>query len=161
MLEGRAEETRLSRNRDDDPTVRRCEAGGRLYDEDMHPLDTLALVGEVLSWIGLGIGLPLLLVAMLVRVVEGPWLPIEIAVVERDGALLARWFAGDHFRERRLRRSEPPTVGWTTGVVSGNDPMRARIGEPPHFRRVVRTLGIVFTAVGALGLIVSLVPLFL
>lgn len=127
----------------------------------MHPIDTLALVAEVLSWIGLGLGLPLLIVAMLVRVVEGPWMPIEIAVVERDGDLLARWFAGEHFRERRLRRGEPPTVGWTTGVVSANDPTRARIGEPPHFRRVVRTLGIVFTGVGVLGLIVSLVPLFL
>ncbi|MCP1428979.1 hypothetical protein J3D45_001477 [Microbacterium foliorum] len=127
----------------------------------MHPIDTLALVAEVLSWIGLGLGLPLLIVAALIRVTEGPWMPIEIAVIDRDGELLARWFAGDDFRERRLRRSEPSTVGWTTGVVSANDPTRARIGEPPHFRRVVRTLGIVFTGVGALGLIVSLVPLFL
>lgn len=127
----------------------------------MQPLDTLALVAEVLSWIGMGIGLPLLIVAMLVRLAEGPWLPIEIAVVERDGELLARWFAGDDFRERMLRRGEPATAGWTTGVVSTNDPTRARIGDPPHFRRVARTLGIVFTGVGVLGLIVSLVPLFL
>lgn len=127
----------------------------------MHPVETLALVGEVLSWIGLGLGIPLLLLALLIRTVEGAWLEIEIAVIERDGQRLARWFAGEDFRERRLRRDEPSDLGWTVGVVSANDPTRARIGEPPHFRRVVRTLGIVFTGVGALGLIVSLLPLFL
>ena len=53
-------------------------AGGTLYDGVMQVLDTLALVGEVLSWVGLGIGLPLLLLAFLIRTVEGAWLPLSL-----------------------------------------------------------------------------------
>lgn len=138
-------------------------AGGTLYDGEMQALDTLALVGEVLSWVGLGLGLPLLLLALLIRTVEGAWLPIEIAVIERDGALIGRWFAGGDFHERPLRRHESATAedGWADGVVSANNPAHARVGEPPHTRRVILTLGVVFASVGFVGLIVSLLPLLL
>jgi hypothetical protein len=129
----------------------------------MPAIDTFALVGEVLSWIGLGVGLPLLVLALLIRVVEGPWIDVEIAITERDGTPLARWFAGGDFHERPLRRDESAEAedGWTDGVVSANNPARARVGGPPHARRVIRTLGLVFTGVGVVGLIVSLLPLFL
>lgn len=128
----------------------------------MQLLDTLAIVGEVLSWIGLGVGLPLLAVAVMIRLVEGDWLPVEVAVVERDGQFIVRWFAGGDFHERMLRRTESSTSddGWADGFVSANDPSRVRVGEPPHLRRVLRTVGIVFVAVGILGLIISLLPLF-
>lgn len=128
----------------------------------MQALDTLALVGEVLSWIGLGIGVPLLFLGLLIGSIEGPWRSIEIAIIERDGSVFARWFAGGDLHERPLRRSEsvPPDAGWAMGVVSANDPARARVGEPPHLRRVLLTLGSVFAGVGAIGLIVSLLPLF-
>lgn len=136
-------------------------ACGTLYDGEMQALDTLALVGEVLSWVGLGVGLPLLLLAFLIRTVEGAWLPTEIAVIERDGALIGRWFAGGDFHERPLKRHESATAedGWADGVVSANNPARARVGEPPHTRRVILTLGIVFAGVGFVGLVVSLLPL--
>ena len=39
----------------------------------MTPLETLAMIGEIFSWIGLGIGLPLLLLALAVRAADGPW----------------------------------------------------------------------------------------
>lgn len=135
--------------------------GCTLYDGEMQALDTLALVGEVLSWVGLGIGLPLLLLAFLIRTVEGAWLPVEIAVIERDDSLIGRWFAGGDFHERPLKRHESATAedGWAAGVVSANNPARARVGEPPHARRVILTLGIVFAGVGFVGLVVSLLPL--
>lgn len=129
----------------------------------MTSLDTLALVGEVLSWVGLGLGIPLLLVALLIRALEGSWVDVEIAVIERGGEWIARWFAGGDFHERPLTRAESATaeLGWSEGVVSEKQPDHARLGEPPHGRRVVRTLGIVFAGVGVLGLIASLLPLFL
>ena len=129
----------------------------------MDALDTLGLVGEVLSWVGLGIGLPLLLLATLIRAIEGPWRSIEFAIVAREGSVFARWFAGGDFHERPLRRDEfaTPDEGWAAGVVSANDPARARVGEPPHLRRVIMTLGSVFVGVGVIGLVGSLLPLFL
>lgn len=128
----------------------------------MQPVDALSLVGEVLSWFGLGLGLPALLIAALVRVVDGRWDDIEIAVVERDGGSVARWFAEGDFHERPLRRSESPSAepGWHSGFLSSNDPRRARLGAPPHLQRVLLTLGIVFCSVGTLGLILSFLPAF-
>lgn len=129
----------------------------------MQLLDTLGAVGEVLSWLGLGLGALLLATALLIRLVEGQWVSVEIAVIDRDGQPVARWFAGGDFHERPLRRDEPTATvdGWTEGVYSSNDPSRARIGEPPHLRRVLRTVGTVFASVGVLGLVASLLPLFL
>ena len=51
----------------------------------MQLLDTLAAVGEVLSWLGLGLGAVLLAIALLMRLLEGPWEPVEIALIDRDG----------------------------------------------------------------------------
>lgn len=126
-------------------------------------MDTFSVVGEVLAWMGLGIGAPLLVVALLIGLVEGRWVPVEIAVIDRGGQPTARWFAGGDFHERPLRRGEPVPAddGWVDGFYSSNDPSRARIGEPPHLRRVVRTVGIVFAAVGVLGLSASFLPLLL
>lgn len=128
----------------------------------MQPLDAFALVGDVMSWIGLAIGLPLLVMAMCVRHPEEDWVAIEIAVIERDGHVFARWFAGGDFHERRLRRHEPASAeeGWVDGVIRANDPSRLRIGEPLDPRRILWTVGIAFTSVGAVGLIVSFLPLF-
>ena len=126
----------------------------------MHLLDTIAMVGEVLSWVGLGAGVPAILLALMIGLVEGPWRGIEIAVIDRDESRIARWFAGGDFHERLLRRDEAfAEPGWHDGYVSGNDPGRARIGSRPHLRRVLWTLGIVFTSVGVLGLMGSLLPL--
>lgn len=128
----------------------------------VQPIDAFALVGDVMSWIGLGIGLPLILTAMLIRQVQGEWVPIEIAVIERNGSPTARWFAGGDFHERPLRRHESAMTddGWADGFVQTIDPSRVRVGDPPDPRRVLRMVGIAFASVGAIGLIVSLLPMF-
>lgn len=128
----------------------------------MQALDTFSLVGEVLSWFGLGLGIPALLLAAFVRLLDGRWEEIEVAVIERDGFSVARWFAQADFHERPLRRSETAYAepGWHAGFVSSNDPQRARLGEPPHLGRVLLTLGIVFCSVGVVGLILSFLPVF-
>jgi len=125
-------------------------------------LDAFALVGDVMSWIGLAIGLPLLIVAMMIRHLEGEWIPIEIAVIDRSGTSTARWFAGGDFHERPIRRHEHASggEGWVDGFIRANDPSRARIGDPPDPRRILRTVGVAFTSVGVVGLIVSFLPLF-
>jgi len=124
--------------------------------------DALVLVADMLSWIGLGIGLPLLLLGLLFALVEGPWLRVEIVITERDSVSIAHWFAGGHARARPLRRGESGYVGVGScmGVVSSHNPGRVRLGEPPQLRRVLLTLGTVFFSVGVLGFVGSLLPLF-
>ncbi|MCS3844170.1 hypothetical protein [Microbacterium sp. AK031] len=125
----------------------------------MQIIDTLAVVGEAMSWIGLGIGIPLLIVAGMVALAEGHWERVDIAVVERDGAAIARWFARGDFHERPLRGSELTAEEWHSGYVSAKNPENARI-HPPMGRRLLLTLGIIFTIAGIVGFVVSFVPAF-
>lgn len=125
----------------------------------MQPIDVFAAVGEVLSWIGLGIGIPLLMIAGMVALSEGRWERIDIAIIERDGVAFARWFAGGDFHERPLSAREDAGNGWHSGFVSARTPSHARL-QPPTMRRLFTTLGIVFASVGVIGFIVSMLPAF-
>ncbi len=122
-------------------------------------IDTFAAVGEVLSWIGLGAGIPLLVIAAMVALAEGRWERVDIAVIELSGETVARWFAGGDFHERPLTAREDAGDGWHSGFVSARNPSHARL-NPPVARRVLTTLGIVFTALGIVGFILSMVPAF-
>lgn len=125
----------------------------------MQPIDAIAIVGEVLSWIGLGVGLPILVVAGMVRLAEGRWEPVEIAIVERAGEQFARWFAGGDFHERPLAARERADDDWHHGVVSARDAGYVRL-DPPMLLRTLLTLGAVFVAVGVIGAILALLPAF-
>ncbi|HWK78191.1 hypothetical protein [Microbacterium sp.] len=126
----------------------------------MSPIDTLAIVGEVVSWIGLGIGIPLLVIAGMIALAEGRWKGADIAVVERADGTILRWFAGGDFHERALSAGEHVGDGWHRGFVSVRDPSHARL-DPPVLRKLFTTLGIVFTALGAVGFILSMIPAFI
>lgn len=128
----------------------------------MHPIDTFALVGEVLSWIGLGIGIPALLVAAMIRLAEGPWERVDIAILERDDETIARWFVRGDFHERMLRASEVPEADgdWHRGYVRSRDASHMRLGAPVVGRLLV-AVGAVFAGVGVIGFVVSLLPAFI
>lgn len=142
-----------------DPVDRRDAARYTQYDEQVQIIDTLAVVGEAMSWIGLGIGIPLLVIAGMVALAEGRWERVDIAVVERDGVAIARWFARGDFHERTLRASELSAEEWHSGYVSSRNPENARV-HPPVGRRLLLTLGLIFTIAGAVGFVVSFMPAF-
>jgi hypothetical protein len=123
------------------------------------PLDTLAVVGEVVSWIGLGLGIPLLVIGGMIALAEGRWERVDIAVVEHAEQAVLRWFAGGDFHERPLTARERVGDGWHRGFVSARDPSHARL-DPPVIRKLFITLGVVFTVVGAIGFVLSMIPAF-
>lgn len=127
----------------------------------MQIIDTLAAVGEVLSWIGLGVGIPLFLIAGMVALIEGHWEQVDIAIIDRDGVLFARWFAAGDFHERPLSAHE--MVGeddWHQGFVASRNPDSAQL-HPPMIRRLMLTLGGVFVGVGVIGFVLSFLPAFI
>lgn len=125
----------------------------------MQTLDILAVVGEAISWIGLGVGIPLLVIAGMVALVEGRWERVDIAVIDRDGVSIGRWFARGDFHERTLGDSELTTDEWHSGYVSTRNPENARV-HPPMGRRLLLTLGIIFAIAGTIGFAVSFLPAF-
>lgn len=126
-------------------------------------VDSFALVGEVLSWVGLGVGLPVLLVAAVLRSVAADWKPVHIVVVEQQGRLVGRWFASGEIQERPLRPAETEQVtdGGLNGYLSSRDPGRIRLSAPSSRWVFLSTIGWVFLAAGGIGFVVSLLPLVL
>lgn len=125
----------------------------------MTPIDAFAIVGEVLSWIGLGIGFPLLLVALMIALVEGRWEGVDMVVIDRDRTTLVRWFAGGDFHERALAPREQVSDEWHEGYVRVRDPEHVRLHRP-MLRRLLFTVGGIFAGVGAIGFIISMIPAF-
>jgi hypothetical protein len=115
----------------------------------------MALIAELLSWIGLGLGIPLGVAWALVRVAISHYERTEAVVV--DGRLL-RWLDRDGaIHERELE-------GWEVEELAGADHTtvlargdRARLLDAPHPGRLLGLLALLFTGLGVAALIWSLV----
>ncbi|AZS39671.1 hypothetical protein CVS54_00984 [Microbacterium oxydans] len=130
----------------------------------MNALDAFGTIAEVLSWIGLGIGLPLLVIVLLVKMHDGSWLPQEVVIVEeQDGRARARWFAAGDFRERPLRSDE--SAHWrgreeVNAFVSARHPGLMRFEPRRPLLHAFQVLGITLAAVGGCAVVFSVVLLF-
>lgn len=122
------------------------------------------MAGELLSWVGLITGVPLLLVGALLRSGEARWVPTEIVVVHGLRGSAARWFAAGDFHERTLRAAERALLGGRdvcTAFVSHRDPSRMRLQARRPFTSVCLALGGVLAGAGLCGFAVSLLPMVL
>lgn len=129
----------------------------------MGAIDVIGNIAEIISWIGLGLGIPLLLAAVIGRAHDGRWLPMEVVIVEEGEHARARWFTAGDFWERPLRVHE--SAQWR-----GHEDAPAFVSERhPHLmnfepRRpglhAVQVLGITIGSAGAAGLVLSVVLLF-
>jgi hypothetical protein len=130
----------------------------------MNAVDAVGTIAEVLSWIGLGVGLPLLAIVLLVKVHDGAWLPQEVVVVEDEsGRARARWFAAGDFRERPLRADE--SHHWhghedVDAFVSERHPALMRFEPRRPLLHAFQVLGITLAGVGAAAVALSIVLLF-
>ena len=125
----------------------------------MTPLDSAAGIGELLSWVGLGMGIPLLLMGWWMRHRDGAWLPVSIVVAPGPRGAVARWYTGGEFHERRLRGAEAHLrAGEHEALVSSRDARRVRL-HPPAMPRMLLLVGGILCVVGAVGFALSLLPL--
>lgn len=119
-------------------------------------LDVLAIIVEVLSWLGLGLGVPLFIVALILRAADGRWHEVEIGVVERVGSdepALARWFASDELHERELTSDELAEIDDPDSATAYADPTgRLRFERHSAPARVFWILSLVLLGVGVVAL---------
>ena len=130
----------------------------------MDAIAVLGSVGDVFAWIGLGIGLPLLVIALIGRVADGHWRGAEVTLIERPEGTLARWYTAGQFWERPLRGWE--AAHWSghesaPAYVNDHNPQRMRFDAHQPALRAVRGLGITLTAAGIVGLLLSFAPALL
>ncbi|GAA3644038.1 hypothetical protein GCM10022200_30070 [Microbacterium awajiense] len=50
---------------------------------------------EIFSWVGVGLGLSVLLVALIARLADGTWLPARAVVEDGPNGRFVRWFDAD------------------------------------------------------------------
>lgn len=129
----------------------------------MNVVDTLGMVGEILSWIGFGIGLPLLVIAMLVRAGDGQWQPVDVVIVPQGDQFLARWFAAGEVHERVLSVSEfrgpEATKNPRQGFASEKRPHKMRFEPRRPVIHECYVIGLTLTIIGVLSLLLSLLPM--
>ncbi|MRG59647.1 hypothetical protein GE115_07145 [Agromyces sp. CFH 90414] len=123
--------------------------------------EILSLAVEVLSWVGLGLGVPLAVAALIARLVDAGREEVEVVVVHpQHGEPILRWFAGDELHERAVEPGELDEVADhedAIGYASGDDLRFHRRGPAT---RVLTTVAIVLLAVGTASLVASVVLMF-
>lgn len=123
-------------------------------------LDILAIIVEVLSWVGLGLGIPLFVAALILRIADARWNKVDIELVDGTGEITyARWFAGDEVRERELTHDELDELDddfdSATGYADATGRLRFERHSAPS--RVLWVLSLATLGVGLVALAVTIV----
>lgn len=130
----------------------------------MNAVDTLSLIGELLSWVGILVGIPFLIIMLLIRVIDGRHKPTNITIVAGfDDQQVAFWNAGERTLTCVLPGRPMPSAGSRQeliGYVSQRDPQRMRFEKRHPADKTCGIVAAVMFITAAVGFIVSLLSLF-
>ena len=132
----------------------------------MNFLETLGIIGDLLSLIGLGLGLPLFFIGALLHASDKKMIATEIVTTGDAHASpppLLRWYADGDFYERPMQASERECFEeqeYSVGYVKPRHPETMRLEPQRPSTRIFRLLGTIFVVVGLFGFLASLLPLF-
>ncbi|TDP90138.1 hypothetical protein EDF62_2703 [Leucobacter luti] len=75
----------------------------------MSVVDTIGIIGELLSWVGAFAGVPFLIAALVIHAVEGPRLPTNVTIIEDlDHRKVAQWAVEERTYSRPLTVEDGP-----------------------------------------------------
>ena len=120
------------------------------------------MVGETLSWVGLTAGIPLLLIAAVVRLVDGPYTRTPVELIHGDAGTTARWMGSDGAYERDLADWEEARVADEESLeafVGDRQPSRMRFERGHPVVRLCSISGLVLVLAGVAGFAASWLPL--
>ena len=129
----------------------------------MDASEVVSVVAEVIGWIALGGGLVCLLLALLIRLADGRWLPTEAVVIDQEHGATIRWFAEGAFHQRRLSDEERAHVRHPEeepAYFKEREPDRLRLHESPPGRRIIRNVGLILIGIAVIAGVVGLVLMF-
>lgn len=130
----------------------------------MDALLVLAAVAEAISWIGLGLGLPLLVLGLALRAADGRWRPAEIVILHGGATPLARWYLDGDFHQRSLTAREAAILGsveTAAGYLKEGDSASMRLAQRSAAVHAIWVAGLTLCSVGAGGFILSFLPVLL
>lgn len=129
----------------------------------MDASEVVSVVAEVIGWIAIAGGLGCLLLALLIRLADGRWLPTEAVVIDQEHGSTVRWFAEGAFHQRRLSDEEREHVRRPEeepAFFKEREPDRLRLHEPPPGRRIIRNVGLILVGIAALAGLIGLLLMF-
>jgi hypothetical protein len=127
-------------------------------------IDTLAIISELFTWIGLLGGVVLLTIGLTIRAHAGNWVKTTGVVATGGGGNVLRWFDNDG----EVHQTDATTAE-SAHLAPGSDitvyfrprrPHVSRTDSPDHDGRAILTTGAVLLGIGLLAAIVGLVLLF-
>lgn len=126
-------------------------------------IEIAGLIGDLLSLIGLGLGLPSFFIGALLHAADKKMIPTEVVITgDADASPLLRWYSSGDFYERPMRAIERDYFkeqDYSIGYVKPHHPEIMRMEPQRRSTRVFRVLGTTFVVIGLVGLLASLLPL--
>ncbi|MCK6067480.1 MULTISPECIES: hypothetical protein [Microbacterium] len=126
--------------------------------------NAIEAIVEILSWIGLGMGALVALLALVVHLVDGTWVPVRAFVEHEGDEIVLRWFdEEDAVNSAPISAAQWRELGGRdTAEVFARRGSRNRVRAARHSGAVrgLLLLAAVLLAVGAVCLIISGVMLF-
>ncbi|KAA9152068.1 hypothetical protein F6B41_01020 [Microbacterium lushaniae] len=126
--------------------------------------NAIEAIVEILSWIGLGLGALVALLALVVYLVDGTWVPVRAFVEHEGDEIVLRWFdEEDAVNSAPISAAQWRELGGRdTAEVFARRGSRNRVRAARHSAAVrgLVLLATVLLAVGAVCLIISGVMLF-
>ena len=126
-------------------------------------IEIVGLIGDLLSLIGLGLGLPSFFIGALLHAADKKMIPTEVvATSDPNPSPLLRWYSSGNFYERPMRASERDYFKdqeYSVGYVKPHHPETMRMEPQRQSTRIFQVLGTTFVVVGLVGLLASFLPL--
>lgn len=135
---------------------------GSVRFELMSFIETMGIIGDLLSLLGLGLGIPLYLIGTLLYSTDKKMLATEVVTTDDGGGPQLRWFAAGDFYERPLRLEEADYFtdqDYCEGYVKPRRPGIMRLEPQRQITRICRVMGTTLVAIGLVGFLLSLLPL--
>lgn len=127
-------------------------------------LDLVGAIAELLTWVGISLGLLLLLASLVVRAVSGRWIETDAILVDGAEEASVRWMSADGLHLQPITSAERSDFAGPDGVriyYQKRDPDRMRLEAMGHGERVLRLLGLLLFGLGILAFIVSIALIFI
>ncbi|ARJ04793.1 hypothetical protein GCM10010988_36170 [Cnuibacter physcomitrellae] len=126
------------------------------------PVASVSLIVEAFSWIGLALGIVLLVIGLLRGAFFRGWRRTDgVVVVDESGRRAYRWLGDDAVLYEAPADDDDTQVldpgDGITVYVSPRDPSVGRIDDPRHEGRALRISGSILLGLGVISSVVSLV----
>jgi len=125
----------------------------------------IGLILELLTWVGFGIGVLLLVGYLIARAARAAWVETDAVVVAEGSELRLRWLSDDReLFERLVDPDERALIGDKDHCeirYSRFSPWKSRLKADSRAVRALGILTVVFVGIGVVASVASIVVLFL